>query len=394
MNPRRKPAASRALFWRDARVRSVIVQFVVLAAIAGGLFWLGQNAAASLARQQIATGFGFLDHTAGFGIIQSLIDYSERSSYGRALVVGLLNTVLVAVLGIVFATLLGFIVGVARLSRNWLIAKLAAAYVEILRNVPLLLQIVFWYGGVLRLLPSPRQSLQFGDVAALNNRGFYIPRFTPQDDAWVILAALAVGAAAAFGVVRWARARQMRTGRQFPAGRVALAAVIGLPLLALIATGFPFGVSLPELRGFNYSGGMQILPELLALTLALTLYTAAYIGEIVRSGIQGVPRGQSEAAAALGLQHGLALRLVVLPQALRIIIPPLTSQYLNLTKNSSLAVAIGYPDLVSVFAGTVLNQTGQAIEVLAVTMAIYLALSLTTSVFMNWYNRAMALKGG
>jgi len=385
---------SRTAPWRDPKIRGLIAQAVVLTAVVLGVWWLGRNAAASLARQKIASGFEFLDHTAGFGIIQTLIDYTEQSSYGDALIVGLLNTVLVAVIGIVLATAMGFLLGVARLSRNWLIAKLAAAYVEIVRNVPLLLQIVFWYGGVLRALPGPRQSLTFADVAALNNRGLFVPRFTPEAEAMTILIAALIGVAAALGVADWAKRRQLRTGRLFPTGRVGLALVLGLPLLAAVATGFPFAVSIPELKGFNYQGGIQILPELMALTLALAIYTASYIGEIVRSGIEGVPRGQSEAAAALGLKHGLALRLVVLPQALRIIVPPLTSQYLNLTKNSSLAVAVGYPDLVAVFAGTVLNQTGQAIEVLAITMALYLALSLLTSALMNWYNRAYALKGG
>jgi len=355
--------------------------------------WLSRNAIVSLSRQHIATGFAFLNHTAGFGIAQALIDYTEESTYGRALVVGLLNTLLVSVLGIVGATVIGFVVGIARLSKNWLISRLAAFYIETLRNVPLLLQIFFWYYAVLRNLPSPAQSHALGGVLFLNQRGLYVPQLTALPGAWWAGAAFVLGIAAAI-VLRWRlRVRQMRTGKHIGVFWPSVPLILGLPLIALAAAGFPFTVSFPELHGFNFVGGLLILPELIALVLALALYEATYIAEIVRAGIQGIARGQTEAARALGLKPKFTLRLVILPQALRLIIPPLTSQYLSLTKNSSLAVAIAYPDLVAVFAGTILNQTGQAIEVLTITMGIYLALSLGTSALMNWYNRAQALRG-
>jgi general L-amino acid transport system permease protein len=294
--------------------------------------WLGwmmwRNAAANLQRQNIPWGFGFLSQTAGFSVLQSAISYGPASTYGRAFIVGLLNTVIVAVTGIMLATMLGLAIGVTRLSRNWLAAKLAAAYVEIIRNIPLLLQILFWYFAVLRQLPPPQESLSFADAIFLNNRGLYLPN--------------------------------------------------------------PVNFDFPVLGKFNVAGGLRIIPEFAALTLALSIYTAAFIAETVRGGLQAIPRGQTEAAYALGLRPGLALRFVILPQALKLIVPPLTSQYLNLTKNSSLAVAIGYPDLISVFAGTVLNQTGQALEVLTLTMAVYLTLSLSIAAAMSLLNRSQA----
>ena len=379
--------------WRDAKARAILVQIIVLCATVLIMAWLVRNAALSLSRQHIATGFAFLQHTAGFGIAQTLIDYTEESTYGRALIVGLLNTLLVAVLGIVFSTFIGFVVGIARLSKNWLIARLATLYIETLRNVPLLLQIFFWYYAVLRSLPLPVNSYAIDDALFLNQRGLYVPQLTAQPGAVWAAAAFVIGVAVAL-ILRWRmRVRQMRTGKHFGMFWPAMGLVIGLPLIALAAAGFPFTVSFPELHGFNFVGGLLILPELIALVLALSLYEATYIAEIVRAGIQGVARGQTEASRALGLKPKFTLRLVILPQALRVIIPPLTSQYLNLTKNSSLAVAIGYPDLVAVFAGTMLNQTGQAIEVLSITMGIYLALSLGTSALMNWYNHAQAMKG-
>jgi len=389
IQPRPSPFAA----WRDAKARAILIQIVVLCVVVLAMAYLARNAALSLSRQHIATGFAFLQHTAGFGIAQTLIDYTEESTYGRALIVGLLNTLLVSVLGIVFATVLGFVIGIARLSKNWLIARLATLYIETLRNVPLLLQIFFWYYAVLRNLPLPANSYAIGNIFFLNQRGLYVPQLAAQPGVWWAAGALVVGIAAAI-ILRWRmRVRQMRTGQHFGLFWPTLGLVVGLPLIALAAAGFPFTVSLPELHGFNFVGGLLVLPELIALVLALTLYEATYIAEIVRAGIQGVARGQTEASRALGLKPKYTLRLVILPQALRLIIPPLTSQYLSLTKNSSLAVAIAYPDLVSVFAGTVLNQTGQAIEVLTITMGIYLALSLATSALMNWYNRAQALKG-
>jgi general L-amino acid transport system permease protein len=291
----------------------------------------------------------------------------------------------------VLATILGFVIGIARLSPNWLVARLAGGYVELIRNLPLLFQILFWYLAVLGALPGPRQSISlFGEVF-LNNRGIIVPAPTAGEGAGLVVAAFAFGVVAVIALSSWARRRQASTGEQFPVLRIGCAAIIGLPLVVLVATGFPIGFEKPELRGFNFVGGVRLIPEFVALLVALATYTAAFIAEIVRAGILAVPRGQAEAASALGLRRGLALRLIVVPQALRVIVPPLTNQYLNLTKNSSLAVAVGYPDLFAVFAGTTLNQTGQAIEIIAITMAVYLSISLVTSALMNWYNARIRL---
>lgn len=377
---------------RDPRVRAVAFQVIAIAAV----FWVGytlfQNTLANMETRGISTGFGFLDEAAGFGIVMSLIPYNETMSYGRTFVVGLLNTLLVSVLGIILATVIGFIMGIARLSSNWLVAKLAAAYVEIFRNIPLLLQIFFWYFAVLRNVPSPRQSLAVGDTFFLNNRGFYLPEPVFLDGFGFVATVFGLAVVAAIVIERWAFKRRERTGQTFPTWRVNLLLVFVLPLLLYFLLGSPLSWEYPELRGFNFSGGIAVIPELAALLVALSIYTGTFIAEIVRSGILSVSHGQTEAAHALGLRRGLTLRLVVIPQAMRVIVPPLTSQYLNLTKNSSLATAIGYPDLVAVFMGTTLNQTGQAVEVVAMTMAVYLTISLLISLFMNIYNRAVALK--
>jgi general L-amino acid transport system permease protein len=378
-------------WWYDRRLRGWVAQALLVAAIAVAVGYLVSNTVENLQRQGIASGFAFLSSEAGFGILQSLIDYSETSSYGRAFLVGLLNTLLVAGVGIVLATFIGFVMGVARLSSNWLVARLAGVYVEAVRNVPLLLQLFFWYFGVLRALPSPRNSVSLFDSVFLNIRGLYLP--APSVGAgweWVV-GALAGGLLLAAAIAGWARRRRLRSGRAFPAAPAVLLAAIGPALLAAWATGFPFRLEYPVLKGFNFSGGLVLVPEFVALVLALSIYTGAFIAEIVRAGIMSVNRGQTEAALALGLSRRRTLRLVVIPQALRVIIPPLTSQYLNLTKNSSLAAAIAYPELVSVFAGTVLNQTGQAIEVIAITMGVYLAISLLIAGSMNLYNRRIAL---
>jgi general L-amino acid transport system permease protein len=388
--PPRSKADLKGLLYRP-EVRQIAWQLALLALLAFAAAWIVNNAAENLRRQNIASGFDFLGRTAGFDIAQSLIEYSNTSTYGRAFWVGLLNTLLVAGLGIAAATVLGFIIGIARLSSNWLIARLAAAYVEVLRNLPLLLQLFFWYFAVLKSLPSPRQSYALPGGAFLSVRGLNLPAPVPQPGFAVVAVALAVGLALAAFVWWWAKRRQARTGQRFPVLWTALAAILGVPLVAFLAGGAPLSLDYPELRGFNFQGGIAVQPELIALWLGLATYTASFIAEIVRAGIQGVAKGQTEAAQALGLSRGQVLRLVIVPQATRIIIPPLTNQYLNLTKNSSLAVAIGYPDFVSVFAGTVLNQTGQAIEVILMTMGVYLALSLLTSLFMNWFNRRMAL---
>jgi general L-amino acid transport system permease protein len=373
--------------------RDALLQLVTLALVVAGIGWLIANVADNLDRQNIASGFGFLNERAGFGISQTLIDYDEDDSYRQVLIIGLLNTLLVSALGIIFASVLGFLLGVGRLSRNWLISKIAMVYIEIFRNVPLLLQIMFWYFGVLRNLPSPRQAINIGDVMFLSNRGFALPSVSFMDGAGFYGLALLAIIATAIGLRRRARKLFLATGQIVafwkPLGIVSLAVL----LLAGAVAGLPFAADIPSLRGFNFRGGMSVIPEFVALLLALSLYTAAFIAEIVRAGIMSVDQGQREAAAALGLSHNRALSLVVIPQSLRVIIPPLTSQYLNLTKNSSLAVAIAYPDIVSVFAGTTLTQVGQAIEIIFITMMVYLLLSLLTSWAMNRYNAQIALVG-
>jgi general L-amino acid transport system permease protein len=378
-------------FWNNPQVRAIFFQAAALVATVAFGLYIFQNTQDNLRRLGIASGFGFLSSPSGFDIIQTLIPYSPTFSYGRVFWVGLLNTLLVSALGIILATLLGFIIGIARLSKNWLIAKLALAYIEIFRNIPLLLQIFFWYFAVLRAAPAPRQSLSLGDAAFLNIRGLYLPAPQFQPGFGWVLVALGLAVILVMALARWARRRQMATGQPFPTFSVALALLVGLPLLAFWLAGAPLHWQVPELQGFNFRGGLVVIPEMASLLLALTIYTAAFIAEIVRAGIQAVSHGQTEASFSLGLNAPLTLRLIILPQALRIIIPPLTNQYLNLTKNSSLAAAIGYPDLVSAFAGTTLNQTGQAIECIAITMAVYLSISLLISLLMNWYNRQVAL---
>ncbi|RUQ40701.1 MAG: amino acid ABC transporter permease [Candidatus Competibacteraceae bacterium] len=378
-------------FWNDPKTRAIAFQVIALVLTVGFGLYIFDNTQTNLRRLGIASGFDFLGSPSGFDIIQTLIPYSASSSYGQVFWVALLNTLLVALLGVILATLLGFVIGVARLSKNWLIAKLALLYIEIFRNIPLLLQIFFWYFAVLRAMPAPRQSLSLGDAIFLNIRGLYLPAPEFKTGFGWVLAALAVALGLIFAIARWARRRQMATGQPFPMLATALALLLGLPLLAFVLAGAPLHWQLPELRGFNFQGGWVVIPEMASLLLALTVYTAAFIAEIVRAGIQAVSHGQTEASFSLGLNTGLTLRLIILPQALRVIIPPLTNQYLNLTKNSSLAAAIGYPDLVATFAGTTLNQTGQAIECIAITMAVYLSISLLISLLMNIYNRRMAL---
>ncbi len=371
--------------------RQAVYQILLIACLVFGFWTIANNVADNLARQNIASGFGFWDRTAGFDISQSLITYSNQSTYGQAFWAGLLNTLLVAALGIIFATVLGFLVGIGRLSSNWLIARICGAYVEILRNLPLLLQLFFWYFAVLKNLPGPRQSIALPLGASLNVRGLYLPAPVPGPGFRTVMIAFAIGVVLSILVAIWARQRQRATGERFPVLWTTLALVLLLPGAVYIALGQPLSFEYPVLKGFNFQGGITVLPELMALLVGLSTYTASFIAEIVRAGIAGVPRGQREAANALGLSSGLTMRLVILPQALRIIIPPLTSQYLNLTKNSSLAVAIGYPDFVSVFTGTVLNQTGQAVEVILLTMLVFLTISLLTSAFMNWFNKHIAL---
>jgi len=377
--------------WLDARYRAIFFQIALLILVVGFGLFIFHNTYQNLQVRGIASGFGFLNTTAGFDIIQTMVPYSAESSYGQALLVSLLNTLLVAAIGVVLATIVGFVIGVARLSRNWLVARIAAVYIEVVRNIPLLLQIIFWYLVLGKSTPGPRQSIAIGSIFFLNNRGLYLPWPVLEEGFWVAPVALVAAVAGVVFMARWAKKRQEATGQQFPTISASLGLIFGLPLLALLAAGMPVHLDYPQLKGFNFQGGMVLIPELISLTFALVIYTGAFIGENVRAGIMAVSHGQTEAAYAIGLRPGPTLRLVIIPQAMRVIIPPLTSQYLNLTKNSSLATAIAYPDLVAVFAGTVLNQTGQAIECIAITMAVYLTTSLTTSIFMNWFNRKMAL---
>jgi general L-amino acid transport system permease protein len=388
----RAPESAPLAFWYDPAVRGAIFQILFLLGLGFLLFEAVVDVRANMEARGIPTDFGFWDDVAGFDINQTLIPYSATSTYGRAFFVGLLNTCLAAGLGLVLATLVGFTIGLARLSKNWVVAKLAMVYVESLRNVPLLLQLLFLYNAVLRPLPSPRQSYALPFGIYLNNRGLFAPEPVFGQGAYWIGAAAIAGLAAAI-LIEVFHARTRTPPSRLGAHPHALAALflIGLPVAAYFLAGEPIGFAYPELRGFNFTGGLRILPELVALVLGLGLYTAAFIAEIVRAGVTAVPRGQSEAAAALGLSRRQTNRLIIAPQAMRLIAPLLTSQYLNLVKNSSLAVFIGYPDLVQVFAGTVLNQTGAAVQVIFITMAVYLTISLFASLVMNLYSRRFAL---
>jgi general L-amino acid transport system permease protein len=374
----------------NPEVRQFFYQAVTVVFIVWLIWYASTNAVQNLARANMTAGFGFLNGRAGFDLAQTPIAYSSDSTYARALVLGLINTLIVAAFGIVTATIVGLLVGIGRLSSNWLIARLCTIYVEIFRNIPPLLVIFFWYKGVLSLLPDVKQALSLPLSVYVSNRGIYMPAPMFGEGFWIVLATFAVGIIGALIYTRWANRKQLATGIRPPVLWINLALIIGLPVLVFLALGMPMTFDIPVLGKFNMSGGTVVGPEFLSLYMALSFYTAAFIAEIVRAGIRGVATGQSEAAHALGIRPGLTTRLVVLPQALRIIIPPLTSQYLNLTKNSSLAVAIGYADLVAV-GGTILNQTGHSIEIIAIWMLIYVSISLITSLFMNWFNAKMAL---
>ena len=390
MSLRELDGGKRGSVWNDPRLRSRAFQLILLL-LAGVLFYdIAANTARNLASRNIASGWDFLSRNAGFDVVFSLIPYSSESSYGRAMLVGFLNTLLVSGLGIVLATILGFVIGVMRLSGNWLASRTATLYVEAIRNVPLLLQIFIWYKLVLKPLPEARNAIRFGEIGALSNKGLTLPAPIFGPGAWAAPLGFLVAVILSLLIHRWASKRQAETGQRFRSGLTALALILLLPPLFFAAAGWPVTFDYPSMGSFSFRGGATLVPEFLALLLALSVYTAAFIAEAVRAGIQAINRGQTEAAHALGLRGGPAMRLVIIPQALRVIIPPLTSQYLNLTKNSSLAVAIGYPDLVAT-GGTTLNQTGQAIEVVFVWMVVYLSLSLMTSAFMNWFNRRVRL---
>ncbi|MGD8944848.1 MAG: amino acid ABC transporter permease [Desulfobacterales bacterium] len=377
-------------FWLDPNKRAIIYQIGVLCMIGLLAWYLVSNTLVNLEKQAISSGFGFLQKESSFEIGESLISYSAASTYGRALIVGALNTLKVAFIGIVITLILGTILGVARLSTNWLVSKIAAIYIEVMQDIPVLLQLFFWYAIFYESLPSPRQALNPIYGLFLCNRGvvFAVPESHPAHK--YMFLALIVACVVVYLIRRWAKKRQEQTGQIFPIFRVSVAIILGFPLVAWFVFGAPTTMDVPQLVGFNFKGGTTLSPEFIALLLGLVLYTAAFVAEVVRAGIQSVSKGQREAAMSIALRPNQVLNLVILPQALRVIIPPLTSQMLNLTKNSSLAVAIGFPDFVSV-ANTTMNQTGQSIEGVALIMAVYLIFSLSTSAFMNWYNKKVAL---
>lgn len=377
-------------FWLDPKKRAILYQIGVFCVVGLLAYYLVSNTLTNLERQNVATGWGFINKESSFEVGESLIPYSAADTYGRALLVGALNTLKVAFIGIVATIILGTIIGVARLSTNWLVSRMSAIYIEVMQDIPVLLQLFFWYAIFYETLPSPRQALNPMKGLFLCNRGvvFAVPETHPAHK--YMLLAFVIGCALVYFLRRWARRRQARTGLAFPVFRVGLGIIVGFPLAAWLVFGAPVKMDVPQLIGFNFKGGLTLSPEFIALLLGLVLYTAAFVAEVVRAGIQAVSKGQREAAMSIGLRPNQVLQLVILPQALRVIIPPLTSQMLNLTKNSSLAIAIGYPDFVSV-ANTTINQTGQSIEGVALIMVVYLLFSLSTSAFMNWYNKRVKL---
>ncbi|WP_062203376.1 amino acid ABC transporter permease [Aureimonas sp. AU12] len=388
--PPQRQRETRDSILTNPQVRSAVIQIVLVGGLALFVWWLVGNTADNLRNANIASGFGFLQTRAGFDISQVPISYTSGSTYGHAILVGIANTLIVAGTGIIFATILGFLIGIGRLSRNFLIRGLSTVYVETFRNIPSLLVMLFWYFGVLSVLPLPRQAIELPFDSFLSNRGLQTPSAIFGPGAWVTLVALIVGLVATIVLSKIFKRRQLATGQRPSLMLPALGLIVLLPIVVFAASGFPATLDLPQRGTFNLTGGFQIKPEFLAIFLALSVYTASFIAEIVRAGIMSVSKGQTEAASALGLRRNLSLRLVVVPQAFRVIIPPLTSQYLNLTKNSSLGLAIGYPDLVAV-GSTVLNQSGQSIEVVVIWMSVYLGISITVSIVMNWFNRRMKL---
>jgi general L-amino acid transport system permease protein len=373
--------------------RDIASQFIIVVLLVLFLWYITTNLLYNIDQRGITTGFDFFGHVAGFGIAESPIAYDDRSStYFDAFLVGLFNTLIVSGVGIFFASIIGLLVGIARLSKNFIVSKLALAYIELFRNIPLLLQILFWYNVVLAALPSPRQSLAFSFSTFLNNRGLYIPKPVLQDNFWIVATAFIIAIALIVLLAKWAEKRFEDTGKDFLLWPWAVVIIVGLPLVVYNMINTPILMDYPELKGFNFGGGMRFSPEFLALSFALSIYTASLIAEAVRSGIEAVPKGQKEAASSLGLSSYKSLKIVVLPQAIRISIPPILVQYLNLLKNSSLATAIGYPEIVTVFSGTVLNQTGQAIEIIAITMAVYLSISLFVSLILNIINKKLEIK--
>ncbi len=377
--------------WTNERSRSLVIQIIALIVLLLTVAWIVNNTIQNLELLGVETGYGFLDSPASYDINQRIIEYTSRSTHARAALVGFLNTMLVAITGIAFATLLGFTAGVLRLSQNWLVSRLMTAYIEFTRNVPILLHILLWYGIVVHVLPQTRNALEPIDGLFLSNRGFYLPRPVFGDIAWVIPAVLVAAMVGVWLFARHARRVQEKTGRIYPVLSVGTAVIVGAPVIAYLVSGSPIELDWPVLKGFNYEGGIALKPEFFALWFALSIYTAAFIAEIVRSGILAVSHGQTEASYSLGIKPAWTIRLVIIPQALRVIVPPLISQYLNLTKNSSLAIAVGYMDLTATIGRISLNQTGRALECMSIVLTVYLMISLIISAFMNWYNRRIRL---
>ncbi len=389
----RKTESGSHAFYNNPKYRAVIYQTLLIAGLAYFFYTIIGNTLGNLEAAGIKSGFGFLGNAAGYDVLMSLIPFESTDSYLRVFIVGFLNTILVSILGIVLATLLGFIFGVMYFSRNWLIKKVSVVYVETFRNIPLLLQILFWYSAVLATLPGVRDSLSLGEAIFLNVRGLFIPKLVGQDGSTLVYVAIAIAIVAIFVMKSWAKKRQDETGQQFPLLYASLGIFFGLPLLATLVAGIPFVVDYPVLQGFGFRGGITVIPELMALTIALSVYTGAFIAEAVRAGIQAVPHGQTEAARSIGLKEGKIMSLIIVPQAMRVIVPLLNSEYQSLVKNSTLAAAIAYPDLFNVFVGTALNQTGQAIETIFMAIIVYFAVNMFISFVMNRFNRNVELVG-
>lgn len=389
--PSTQTSTKKVAFFNNPANRAVIYQALLMVGLGYFFYIIISNTLANMEARGIKSGFDFLWGTAGFDILMSLIPYEPTDTYGRTFIVGMFNTILVSSISIVLATILGFIMGVAYFSHNWLIKKIAVVYVETFRNIPLLLQVFFWYFAVLAALPSARQSLSLGEAIFLNVRGLYLPDVVGEPGSGLVYVAIAVAIAAIAFLRRWAKKRQALTGQQFPLFYASLAILFGVPLVAFLLMGMPFHWDYPVLKGFNFQGGVTIIPELMALALALTIYTGAFIAEAVRAGVQSVPHGQTEAARSLGMREKQIMKLIIVPQAMRVIAPVLNSEYQSLVKNSTLSTAIGYPDLFTVFVGTTLNQTGQAIEIVFMTMAVYFVFNMLISLTMNRFNKRVAL---
>jgi len=377
---------------RNQKIRGILFQFLTVMGLVAFLWYIGSNTIHNIEQRGIRTGFDFLNSTAGFGIDETPIEYTQTDTHGRVFLVGLSNTLVIGLVGIIFSTILGLIIGILRLSNNWLIKKISAAYIDIFRNIPVLLQILFWYNVVLRTLPVPKKSIELAGNIFMNNRGLFIPQASMNSTTITVISSIVIAILSIIFLYKWSSKRQEKTGKDFPLLYIGLGIFFMLPIIGYFVGGADFGFDNPVLRGFNFRGGKSISPEFLALTFALVIYTATFIAEAIRSGIEAVSKGQKEAAASIGLTGYQSLKLVVLPQAIRIAIPPTINQYLNIVKNSSLATAIGYPEIVTIFSGTSLNQVGQAIEIIAMTMMVYLTISLTISLVLNWLNHKMKIK--